>query len=155
MSTRPSKSEYFIQMLHLVASRSTCIRRAVGAIITDKDGHVLSTGYNGVPKSFNHCIDHPCAGAADTPGNTANCMAVHAEANAILQCSDLTRAHTIYCSCAPCFACAKLISNTSIEKVVCETDYADKRGLNVLLTKGCIVEIAGKQVMDYNGESAT
>ena len=143
---RLNKQEYFLAMLKLVAARSTCVRRAVGAIITDKDGHVLSTGYNGVPRDFDHCTSVNCEGAKDKPGDTSNCMAVHAEQNALLQCCDLSRAHTIYTSCVPCFVCAKMIANTNIEMVVCETDYADKRGLMVLLDRGCTVEVKGKLI---------
>lgn len=149
-SERMSKKEYYLAMLKLVVARSTCVRRAVGAIITDKDGHVLSTGYNGVPRNFDHCIDLPCAGATDNAGDTSKCMAVHAESNAILQCADLTRAHTIYCSCVPCFQCAKLLCNTEIEVVICEQDYADRRGLDILLEKGCYIEIAGVPYVSEN-----
>jgi dCMP deaminase len=131
-------------MLELVASRSTCIRRAVGAIITDKDGHVLSTGYNGVPKDFDHCTDLPCLGAKDKPGDTSNCMAVHAEQNALLQCSNLLSAHTIYCTMSPCFVCAKLIANTNIEQIICVDSYSDIRGLKVLMDRGCIINVNGK-----------
>ena len=142
-SKRLSKDEYFLEMLKLVAARSTCIRRAVGAIITDEDGHVLSTGYNGVPKGSDHCINNPCAGAADLPGNTSNCLAVHSEQNALLQCSDLPRAHTIYISCIPCFVCAKMICNTGIKKVICVETYADTRGMELLLQSGKYVEVDG------------
>ena len=142
-SERPNKQEYFLQMLALVASRSTCIRRKVGAVITDKDGHVLSTGYNGVPRNFDHCIDVPCAGANQQAGNTTSCMAVHAEQNALLQCLDLPRAHIIYCSCCPCFVCAKLIANTNIQVVICQETYADTQGLEVLIEAGLVIEIAG------------
>lgn len=146
MQSRLSKKDYFLEMLDLVASRSTCIRRNVGAIITDEEGHVLSTGYNGVPSGFSHCIDHPCTGALDEPGNTSNCLAVHAEQNALLQCQDLRNAHTIYCSCVPCFVCAKMIANTNIEVVICKMDYADKRGIQLLLDKGCKIEISGIEI---------
>lgn len=151
MSERLTRDEYFLRLLRLISSRSTCVRRAVGAIITNQNGHVLSTGYNGVPKSFIHCTDHPCDGANDTAGNTSNCMAIHAEQNALLQCSSINDAYTIYCSCTPCFTCAKLIINTDIKRVVCENDYADKKGLRILLQKGCAVIIAGKLIMEYNG----
>ena len=66
----------------------------VGAIITDKENHVLSTGFNGPPGGFDHCTSNPCAGANDKAGDTSNCMALHAEVNAVLQCLDLSRAHT-------------------------------------------------------------
>jgi dCMP deaminase len=147
---RLNRHEYYLAMLKLVAARSTCIRREVGAIITDKESHVLSTGYNGVPRFFDHCIDLPCAGANEKSGDTSNCMAVHAEQNALLQCTSLDRAYTIYCSCVPCFVCAKMIANTGIEVVICETTYADTRGLQVLIEKGCYIEIAGKVVDGEN-----
>jgi len=130
-------------MLKLVASRSTCARRAVGAIITDKEGHVLSTGYNGVARNFDHCTDLPCPGILDQAGNTSNCMAIHAEQNALLQCLDLNRAHTIYCSCIPCFTCAKMICNTNIEVIICQEPYADANGFKTLLQAGLVVEVAG------------
>ena len=111
--------EYYIQMLPLVAARSTCIRREVAAIITDKDGHVLSTGYNGVPSGIPHCIEESCAGAVGAKGDSSLCEAVHAEINALIQCRDLHRATTMYCSCTPCFACAKAILNTPINGIYC------------------------------------
>lgn len=134
--TRPSRDSYFIQMLRLVASRSTCLRRSVAAIITDEDGHVLSTGYNGVPRGFPHCIDSPCGGEQDAPGKTDRCLSAHAEQNALLQCSRLDRAATLYVSVAPCFTCAKLIANTNIKRVVYSGDYADERGRQLLERAG-------------------
>jgi dCMP deaminase len=68
-------------------------------------------------------------------------MAVHSEQNALLQCGDITRAHTVYISCTPCFVCAKMIANTDIRHVICETSYADTRGLQVLMDAGCRVEV--------------
>jgi len=142
--SRVSKSEYFLQILDLVASRSTCKRRAVGAIITDEEGHILSTGYNGVPRGFDHCIDVPCSGAGDRPGDSSNCMAVHAETNALLQCSDLERARILYSTCVPCFGCAKSIANTKIKTVIAKQTYADTRGMDVLLEAGIVVEVNGE-----------
>ena len=141
---RPSKHDYFLEMLNLVARRSTCIRRSVGAIITDQEGHILATGYNGVPINFDHCISHPCRGAGDNPGDTSKCMAIHAEQNAILQCSALERAHTLYCSNLPCFVCSKMLANTNIKVVICQEDYADHSGFDILIEAGMSVEIAGE-----------
>ena len=138
---RPEKREYFIKMLELVASRSTCPRRQVGAIITDKEGHVLSTGYNSVPRSMLHCLEFPCAGANDASGDNSNCMAVHAEQNAIIQCQNSSLAHTMYVSCVPCFVCAKMIANTNIQLVIANTGYADERGVRVLLECGITLEV--------------
>jgi dCMP deaminase len=120
---RLSHDQYFLQLLNLVALRSTCVRRAVGAIIVSYEHQVLSTGYNGVPRHLNHCDESPCAGADDPSGDTRRCEAVHAEVNAVLQCHRLDLAHTMYVSCAPCFECAKMICNTPIQRVVSLTDY--------------------------------
>lgn len=141
-SQRPSLDVYFLDMLKLVAARSTCVRRAVGAIITDEAGHVLSMGYNGVPAGMRHCIDSPCEGANDPAGDSSRCLAVHAEQNALLQCKTLNLAHTIYTSCTPCFVCAKMIVNTPIRRVVCGTTYPDAAGHAVLIARSISVEVA-------------
>ena len=130
MSER-SHDAYFTQLLALVASRSTCARRAVGAIIVSERQFVLATGYNGVPSGFLHCTDHPCPGALDPSGDTTRCEAVHAEQNALLQCHRLDLAHTLYTNVMPCFTCAKLIANTPIRRVVCAELYSDT-GLSIL-----------------------
>lgn len=129
---RPDLMNYFLQMLDLIASRGTCIRRKVAAIITDQKGHILSTGYNGVPSGVLHCIGNPCPGVVDKPGDSSNCMAIHAEQNALLQCQNLDKAYFMYCSCTPCFTCAKMIANTNIKMIVCKERYADQRGVEVL-----------------------
>ncbi len=133
---RPTRDEYFLEMLQLVSSRSTCLRRQVAAIITSKNGHVLATGYNGVPQGFEHCVDHPCEGINDAPGNSERCLAVHAEINALLQCCDITQAHTLYTSVSPCFACAKAIANTPIKKVISTEQYVCTRGVSILKEAG-------------------
>jgi len=140
---RLNHDEYYLQMLDLVAARSTCARRAVGAIITDTKHHILSTGYNGVPSGFTHCIDTPCVGRYDPPGDSSRCMAVHAEQNALLQCSRLDLAAVMYTSCVPCFTCAKMIVNTHITRVVALKTYADTTGLSVLEAAGITVEVLG------------
>lgn len=166
MVDRKSHDDYFLEMLALVASRSTCQRRAVGAIIVDADHHILATGYNGVPRGFLHCgqsatskleipewktvatitmIDRngklplECTGASDASGDTRRCLAVHAEANAILQCQRLDLARTIYVTATPCWECAKLIANTSIQRVVATVEYPT--GLDVLRAAGIRIDV--------------
>lgn len=146
--TRPSNDEYYLRMLELVASRSTCGRRHVAAIIVDEDKHVLSTGYNGVPRDFPHCRDtggehdRACEGRLDKSGDSSRCLAVHAEQNALLQCHDIMRAHTLYVSCSPCFTCAKMIANTRIKRVVCMEAYADDAS-QILKSAGIELDILG------------
>ena len=141
LPNRPSPHSYFLDMLKLVASRSTCIRRRVGAIIVSTDNHVLATGYNGVPQGLEHCIDTPCLGVNDQPGNSDRCLAVHAEINALLQCQDLTQAFAMFTSVMPCFVCAKAIANTPIKKLVCVEPYADSRGQQLMEQCGIHVHI--------------
>jgi len=136
---RPNLDVYFMRMLRLVASRSTCSRRKVGAIITDNKGHVLSMGYNGVVSGATHCTDEPCAGALDKSGDSSRCQAVHAEMNAVLQCRAPERAAVIYTSTFPCFTCAKVIVNVGITRVVFEEDYPDTLGKELLWNRGISV----------------
>ena len=102
---------------------------------------MLSMGYNGVPRNFPHCTDTPCPGKNGESGDTQACYAVHAEANALLQCPRLDLADTMYCSCTPCFECAKLIGNTSIRRVLANEQYADLRGTELLLALSIKVSI--------------
>jgi len=141
MSSRLTHDEYFLQMLQLVSARSTCGRRAVGAIIVSEDFKVLATGYNGVPRNFLHCVDSACPGLADPHGDTRRCYAVHAEINAIVQCQRLDLARTMYTSCTPCFECAKVIANTPINRVISFELYTGE-GLRILELAGVNYEIA-------------
>lgn len=129
---RKGRDQYYLDMLELVASRGTCQRRQVGAIVTTKRGEILSTGYNGAPRGLPHCVDHPCPGVGDQKGDSSRCEAVHAEVNALLQCNRLDLAHTIYVTCTPCFHCAKMIANTNIKRIVCLEQYADQNGAAIL-----------------------
>jgi dCMP deaminase len=138
---RISLDNYYAQMLGLVASRSTCARRQVAAILVDAQGVLLSAGYNGVPRGMAHCIDTPCSGAGDPSGNNERCSAIHAEQNCLLRAGDkLTQAHTLYVSTSPCFNCAKLIVSSGVKRVVQLTEYADKRGVELLLSAGVPIE---------------
>lgn len=136
--SRLTKDGYFVEMLATVCARSTCVRRSVGAILTDADGRILSTGYNGPPRGFKHCVvDEPCPGAGDAPGDSRRCLAVHAEQNALLFCHRLDFADTLYVSVTPCFTCAKLILQTPIKRVVAVAPYpGDDDGQRLLSGKG-------------------
>ena len=132
---RLTHDQYYLRMLGNVADRSTCVRRKVGAIFVDGRGRAVSMGYNGVPSGFGHCTDEPCAGAKDPPGDTRRCMAVHAEVNAALNCTvSLDEVEAVYCSCSPCFVCAKMLANfRSLKRVVVLGAYAESDGELVLI----------------------
>lgn len=153
---RLSLDEYFLNMLKLVAARSTCPRRAVGAIVTDEHGVILGTGYNGTPRGITHCgevyesiegsqVLSSCKAASDPRGDTSRCWAAHAEVNALLQCgANLPRVHTLYITCSPCFSCAKYIVNAGVQRVVTTQLYAGEHpeasGINVLNAAGIRLE---------------
>jgi len=140
--SRPSIDSYYLAMLPLVASRATCPRRQVAAILVDQDGKLVSIGYNGVPSGLPHCIDEPCPGASDKPGDTSRCISIHAEMNALSQARASRRSpHTLYCSTTPCFNCAKMLVTEGVKRVVAASSYADTRGIELLSQAGVMVEI--------------
>ena len=121
---RPDQDEYFVNMLQLVGTRSTCARRQVGCILVNEKNHIVATGYNGVPSGFPHCTDIPCPGASAPSGEGLDlCLAIHAEQNALLQCGDVYSIKTAYVTAFPCIHCLKLLMNTSCERIVFLEDY--------------------------------
>lgn len=151
--SRPSKDRWFQDMATLVSRRSTCHRRAVGCVLVSERWHVLSTGYNGRAAGLPNCNDavlaviseedrrkvkgwvapadakvetfpHRCPASDAPPGEPNGCESIHAEQNALLQCSDVYRIDTCYCNIAPCLVCVKLLLNTSCRRIVFEAEYA-------------------------------
>jgi len=130
-------SNWALEIVQKVAERSTCVRRQAGAMAVAVDNSILSIGYNGVPRGVKHCIERPCPGAKDPPGNTDNCLAVHAEVNCILNAGDVRRIYAIYCSASPCLKCACIMANLpDLKKVVYYEEYPDIRGLTLLRSVG-------------------
>jgi dCMP deaminase len=129
--------EYFMKMVHLVAERSTCLRRKVGAVIV-KDKHVLSTGYNGAPKGLKHCAEVGCVRKQlkIPPGERHElCRGVHAEQNAIIQAAFFgvsVGGATLYTTYHPCGVCAKMLINAGIVEIVYEKGYVDDLARTVL-----------------------
>ena len=121
---RPSVDEYFLRMAELVATRSTCVRRSVGCVLTDEHHHVLATGRNGVASGLPHCHEQRCPGADLPSGQGLHlCEAIHAETNALVQCRDVDRIHTVYCTASPCVHCMRLILGTGAKRIVFRTEY--------------------------------
>jgi dCMP deaminase len=116
--------DYFLQLAFVASQRGTCVRRQVGCILVNERNQVLSTGYNGVPAGMTHCTDKPCAGATAASGTKLDaCEAIHAEQNALLQCPDIYKVHTIYCTDSPCMHCVKLLANTPAKRLVFAREY--------------------------------
>lgn len=125
-AVRESRDEYFLKMAEHVATRATCPRRAVGCVLVNKKGHVLATGYNGVPRGFQHCNEgSPCNGATSASGtNLDGCKSAHAEQNAFLQCSDVDDIDTIYVTTSCCMTCVKMALNTGATRIVFRQEYS-------------------------------
>lgn len=115
MTNRPSWDEYFLSIAREVATRSTCTRRHVGAVLV-REKRILTTGYNGSPPGQEHCIDVGCL------LEDGRCIrTLHAEQNAIAQAAlhgVSTLGATLYCSCRPCHVCARMIVGAGIVRVV-------------------------------------
>jgi len=131
MEERPSYDEYFMEMAHVVAKRSTCLRRKVGAILV-KDKHILSTGYNGAPKGMRHCSEAGCLREhMNIPSGERHelCRGLHAEQNVIIQAAVFgtpIKGSTLYCTNTPCVVCVKMLINAGVLEIIYAGDYPDE-----------------------------
>ena len=121
---RVSWETYFMNIAKEVASRSTCDRKHVGAVIV-KEKTILSTGYNGSIKGLPHCDD---AGHEMVDGHCVR--TTHAEANAIVQAAKngvKIESAEIYVTASPCYDCFKLIANAGLKSIYFDEFYRDDR----------------------------
>jgi len=139
---RSSWDQYFMDIARQVATRATCDRKHVGAVVV-RDRTILSTGYNGSIRGLPHC---------DEVGHmmeNGHCVAtVHAEANAILQAAKngvRIDGATLYTTASPCWPCFKLIANSGCVRIVYGEFYRDPR----------IFEIAGQLKLELVSLDAT
>lgn len=126
-----------MDITHLVAKRSTCLRRQVGAVLV-RDKKILATGYNGAPSGLEHCLEIGCLREKlGIPSGERHelCRGLHAEQNAIIQAAYHgvgIRGATLYCTNHPCIICSKMIINAGIQKIVFEQGYADSLARQML-----------------------
>ncbi|MFC1862959.1 cytidine/deoxycytidylate deaminase family protein [Thermodesulfobacteriota bacterium] len=143
--SRPSWPEYFMDITRLVAKRSTCLRRHVGAILV-KDKRILATGYNGAPSGMKHCEEVGCLREdASIPSGERHelCRGLHAEQNAIIQAAFhgfSINGSVLYCTNKPCVICTKMIINAGIEKIYYEDGYDDPLSDQMLAETGLELE---------------
>lgn len=121
---RASWDEYFMSIAQVVATRSTCQRKFVGAVIV-RNRTILSTGYNGSIRGMPHCSD---VGHMMEDGH---CVAtIHAEANAIIQAARngvSIEGAAVYVTASPCWSCFKQIANAGIGRICFGEFYRDQR----------------------------
>ena len=129
--------EYFMRIAYLVAERSTCLRRKVGAIAV-KDKRICATGYNGVPSNLPHCLDIGCLREQlGVPSGQRHelCRGLHAEQNVIIQAAthgvNIAGA-IIYCTTQPCLICTKMLINVGVAEVYFAEAYPDELSQGML-----------------------
>ena len=145
---RPSWDEYFMDITELVAQRSTCLRRHVGAILV-RDKRIITTGYNGAPSRIKHCLDIGCLREQmGVPSGERHelCRGLHAEQNAIIQAAihgvSIVGA-TLYCTNMPCSICTKMLINSQIEEIYYKEGYPDPLASDMLAEAGIVSKKVG------------
>ncbi|MCF6291175.1 MAG: cytidine/deoxycytidylate deaminase family protein [Desulfobacterales bacterium] len=145
---RPSWDEYFMGITELVAQRSTCLRRKVGAVIV-RDKRIITTGYNGVPVNIRHCAEQGCLREQQgVPSGERHelCRGLHAEQNAIIQGAlhgvSLAGA-TLYCTNQPCAICSKMLINARIVSISYKEGYDDPLAIEMLAEAGITLRQLG------------
>jgi dCMP deaminase len=138
---RPSWDQYFMDITRLVATRSSCLRRQVGAVLV-KDRNILATGYNGVPSGITHCETTGCLREKlGVPSGERHelCRGLHAEQNAIIQAAKHgtnINGSTLYCTTMPCIICTKMLINAGIAAIVYGEGYADDLAREMIAEAG-------------------
>ena len=137
MKIRPGWHQYFMEMAYLASTRSTCLRRQVGAIIV-KDNQIISSGYNGAPKHIRHCGITGCLREQlNVPSGERHelCRGVQAEQNAVVQAAingSSIRGASLYCTNQPCVICSKILINAEIKTIYISEPYEDKLAQEML-----------------------
>lgn len=130
---RISRDQMFMQMAQVVSKRASCQRLRVGVVITNQDGtKVVSMGYNGNARGLENNCD------SNEPGR---CGCIHAEVNALIKAPYGVEHLTLYTTASPCLACAKLILNSSVTRVVYGAEYRLTDGLDLLIQSGIMVNL--------------
>ncbi|MCL4334750.1 MAG: cytidine/deoxycytidylate deaminase family protein [Candidatus Thermoplasmatota archaeon] len=141
MTSRPTWDQYFMRMAFMAASRSSCTRRKVGAVIV-KDNNVIATGYNGPPSGMANCDVVGCIrDDLDIPSGERHelCRGLHAEQNAIIQAAvhgSSIKDAVIYTTTHPCVVCSKMIINSKLKEIIYAEGYPDELAELMILESG-------------------
>ncbi len=141
---RPTWDEYFMDLAEHVASRSTCLRRKVGAVLV-RDKRIVATGYNGGPTGLSHCLEVGCLREQlNIPSGQQHelCRGTHAEQNAIIQAARYglpMDGAVLYCTTQPCVQCTKMLINAGVSEIVFAEGYPDGLAKDLLDESGIIV----------------
>jgi dCMP deaminase len=144
LMARPPWDTYFLRIAEVVATRATCSRKLVGAVIVDAKRRIVATGYNGAPRGLPHCDDvgHELK---EIDGRESCVRTLHAESNALDYAGPKAEGSTLYATVIPCYDCAKRIANAGIRRVVYGEYYESRNtGLVVDYFKGAQIELIQK-----------
>jgi len=150
---RPDWDTYFLMTAIVASTRSTCLRRRVGAVII-RDRYIVSTGYNGAPQCTEHCFDIGCMREKlGIPSGERHemCRGSHAELNAIAQAAKIgvsTDGATILCTHEPCSFCTKAILNAGIKEIVYMHPYPDKLARDLINESNVTIRQLEKSVFE-------
>ena len=146
---RPSWDDYFMTIANSVRTRSTCLRRQVGAVIV-KDRRILTTGYNGPPMGISHCTSENCIRTKlNIPSGEKHelCRGLHAEQNAVVQAAyhgvSICGA-SIYITHQPCSICTKILINSGINHFLFKSPYNDTLAEEIILEANVKITILDK-----------
>jgi dCMP deaminase len=145
---RPSWDEYFLHIASVVAHRSTCLRRKVGAALV-LEKRILATGYNGAPSGLAHCSVVGCLREQfGVPSGERHelCRGLHAEENAMLQAARYgirIEGASLYSTHVPCVLCTKMLINCGIRRIVAQHEYPDELAQQMLNEAGIEVSLVG------------
>ncbi len=144
-ASRPPWDDYFMELAELVATRTTCLRHKVGAVLV-RDKHILTTGFNGAPAGMSHCLEIGCIrDKRNIASGTRHeiCRAVHAEQNAVIQCAlhgVSSQDSTIYVTHQPCTICTKILINAGVKRIVYKEAYPDEFAQKLIEEAGVVLE---------------
>ncbi len=142
---RPDWDYYFLTIAQLVSRRATCVRRKAGAVLVSEK-RILATGYNGAPSGISHCDEVGCLRdelGVDSGQRHELCRGLHAEQNAIIQAAlhgIKIKGSFLYTTLFPCNLCAKMLVNSSIEKVIYQEGYPDDLSASLMKEAGIEVK---------------
>ena len=147
-TNREHWDDYFMRLATTASTRTTCTRRGVGCVLV-RGKRIIATGYNGAPSGAPHCDKTGCLRQQKgiPSGERLDiCRASHAEANAITQCARFgvgCEGATAYVTVTPCRACAKLLVQAGIERIVCGGQYPDAEVYTICREAGVSIEVMG------------
>lgn len=142
---RVSWDDYFFDLATLAATRSTCLRRQVGAVAVDPHHRIIGTGYNGAPSGMAHCTHETCIREKRQipSGRELDlCKAIHAEANIVLQLGEKLKDASIYVTVSPCTSCLKLLMGARVARILWKNGYPDEYAHELMKEYGTVTPLS-------------